>query len=472
MRERENENMCEKQVRVCNRGLNDIWINGYNGHVRMCGWTNFFIGSLTENTIEEIWHGELAQKFRESMLDGSYRYCNHSKCPHCANNAMEELMTDYVVPEYPEYCSLSYQLQCNYKCKFCRTDYYTPCECEEENYKKIEAEVSKILPSLHTLASNGAGEFFCSDSIIKLIEENELNPNMKILLETNGSLFNEKNWKRIEKLGKHNLQVAVTIHSFEEDTYQYLSGTKLPVQQVIDNLKFISRLRNENVINEFEIATVICERNFREMPEFVQKCLDEFSMDTIRLRFFEPYGVMDIATEWFYDVRNEYHPYHDEFERIMKHPVFDNPKVWRWQGETKSLQTENPYVLEKRSMQALSQFVTLTDAQWRLQRFFQENNIQRVALYGASNIGNAYRKLFSDYGVNIDMIFDTYAEESFHGAYQIRRPSEELVNQYDLILVTTNTFWCSMKENLERANFMGKAEAMSCLIDRLREYSA
>ena len=73
-------------TKVCRRGLNDIWINEADGRVRMCGWTNFFIGNLTENTIEEIWNGELANEFRKSMLDGSYMYCNHSKCPHCAND--------------------------------------------------------------------------------------------------------------------------------------------------------------------------------------------------------------------------------------------------------------------------------------------------------------------------------------------------------------------------------------------------
>ena len=48
------------------------------------------------------------------------------------------------------------------------------------------------------------------------------------------------NWEKIKNLGKHELTVAITVHSFEQDTYQYLSGTNLPVSQVIDNLKFIS----------------------------------------------------------------------------------------------------------------------------------------------------------------------------------------------------------------------------------------
>lgn len=82
----------------------------------MCGWTGYCIGNLTEQTIEKIWHGELARQFRESMLDGSYRYCDDSKCPYRANGELGKNMVDYAIPEYPEFCSLSYQKQCNYTC--------------------------------------------------------------------------------------------------------------------------------------------------------------------------------------------------------------------------------------------------------------------------------------------------------------------------------------------------------------------
>lgn len=464
------ENKFGKSLKVCKRGLNDIWINEYDGKVRMCGWSNYYIGNLAENTIEEIWNGELAQRFRESMLDGSYRYCNHSKCPYCANDQLDNMLVDYEVPRMPTFCSLSYQLQCNYTCKFCRKEHYVPCDCEKDNYIKIEKEVKKMMPYLKTLSSNGAGEFFCSDSIIRLIRESDINSDTQVLLETNGSLFNQENWAKIEKLGRHNLQVSVTVHSFNEATYQFLSGTGISVNQVIDNLKFISKLRKERIINKFEIATVICERNFREMPAFVQKCLDDFDMDTIRLRFFEPYGVMDTGTEWFYDVRNEFHPYHEEFERVMSDPVFKNEKVWRWQGETKSLQNENPYILEKRKALALSNFVVLKDAGERLKTYLEKKGNPRVALYGASSIGLAYIKLFKEYGVKIDTIFDTYAECVDIDGVSIKRANDEDLKKYGMIFVPTDTFLTQIYEELYRNNYTGDIVLMSCLVSDLMEH--
>ena len=455
--------------KVCRHGLNDIWVNENTGNVRMCGWSNYFIGSLVENSIEEIWNGELAEEFRNSMLDGSYRYCNSSKCPYCANEQLDELMVDYKVPEYPEFCSVSYQLQCNYKCKFCRSDYYKPCDCERDNYSKIEKEIIKLLPHLKTLSSNGAGEFFCSDSIIKVLTSEKLSEKLKISIESNGSLFNRENWNKIKFLGNHELAVAITVHSFEEKTYQYLSGTNLPILQILDNLKFISELRDKNIINRFEIATVVCERNFRQMPEFVEKCLNSFSMDTIRLRFFEPYGVMDVNTEWFYDIRNEYHPYHDEFVKVMSNPIFENSKVWRWQGETRSLQKESPYILEKKNAYALSNFIMLDDAENLMKCYMSNNDIKTIAIWGASYIGKALVKIFKDnYGVTITTLFDSYIKEECEENYQVKGATVENIKGFDMIIISTETFSYQIRESIERLNYKGKILSLAELIEEIK----
>ena len=54
-----------------------------NGDVRMCGcgdWMPITIGNLTQNTLKEILSSYLAQKIRQSIIDGSYVYCNEKLC--------------------------------------------------------------------------------------------------------------------------------------------------------------------------------------------------------------------------------------------------------------------------------------------------------------------------------------------------------------------------------------------------------
>ena len=457
--------------KVCKHGLNDIWINNANGNVRMCGWSNYFIGNLADQSIDEIWNGEKAEVFRESMLDGSYRFCNHGKCPYCANNELEKQLVDYEVPKYPTMCSLSYQLQCNYVCRFCRSQLYSPCESEKENYQKIEKELKKIAPGLKMISANGAGELFCSDSILDYLKNADISPDTEVQLETNGSLFNEKNWSRIQNLGNKKLSVIVTVHSFNEETYQYLSGTKLPIKNIKDNLKFVSELRDKDIINKFEIATVVCERNFREMPEFVKHCLSEYAVDSIRLRFFEPYGVMDKMTEWFYDVRNPKHPYYEEFCSIMSDPIFDNEKVWKWQGEELSLQSENPYVTEHENFLAISELVTLLNLNVRIRRFIEKKKKNSIALYGAGVGGKAYIKLLNENGMKIDTIYDTYAKETYFSEmnYGIIKPTRDNIKKNDLIIITSNTYFAQIKEELTRLNYQGEIMSINCLVDELKK---
>lgn len=419
-------------------GLEGIWINHVDGAIRMCGWTNYFIGNLVDSSIEELWHGEKAEEFRNSMLDGSYRYCRSDKCPYCANGTKESLMVEYQVPEYPKYCSLSYEETCNYVCRFCRTEKYVPSKDEKEKFNIIEKELNKFAGQLEILSANGIGELFCSPSIMNVLSNVPYNKDLKIELESNGSLFNEKNWNKISNLGKHDLKVYITVHSFKEETYQYLSGTTLPVSNIINNLYFIKGLREKGAINHFEIATVVCERNFREMPEFVQYCLTEFNSDKIRLRFFEPYGVRDKAIEWFYDVRNPYHPYYEEFVKVMENPIFNDPKVWKWQGETLSDLKEHPYFEEQKKVKLLNQLVVMENLKEKMERYLEEHQLNEFALYGNGYVGQTFASLLNQNGVEFGAVFDSYAgTDDCFMEHQVVCPSKKNIKDYSLVVVTS-----------------------------------
>lgn len=68
-------------------------------------------------------------------------------------------------------------------------------------------------------------------------------------LETSITHFNEKNWAYISNLGRYRLDVAITVMRFEERTYQYLSGSRMPISNIIKNLHFVKSLREQGVID-------------------------------------------------------------------------------------------------------------------------------------------------------------------------------------------------------------------------------
>lgn len=204
-------------------------------------------------------------------------------------------------------------------------------------------------------------------------------------LETNGSLFNEKNWEKIANLGRYHVSVYITIMSFEENTYQYLSGTALPVENIIKNLHFVRSLREQGIINYVELATVVQERNFREMPSFVSRCLNEFTADAVRLRsvFVFNNGPMDHNVAWFSDVRNPHHPYHQEYLKVMNDPIFSNPKVYKWSGELDSTLGEHPGIKAERELKVIKDKYDEALIRCMLPKLKGEN----IIIYGAGVIG-------------------------------------------------------------------------------------
>ena len=181
----------------------------------------------------------------------------------------------------------------------------------QQRFDKIEEELKKVFPHVKEISANGQGELFASKRTLKMLSEwKPLAPakECKVSLETNGSLFDEEHWKQIENLGQYNLSVSVTVMSFDEYTYQQLSGVRYPISRIENNLRFIKSLREKGIINYLELATVVQERNFRQLPDFTRRCIEEFGADEVRLRYFLPWGKYSADIEWFADVRNPYHP--------------------------------------------------------------------------------------------------------------------------------------------------------------------
>ena len=215
-------------MKICRRGLYVQIIDGI-GTVRACSWAGYYIlGNLRDNTMLEVYHSDAAKHFRQTLLDGTYDYCNEENCPWMANNMLESQMVEVdEIPKYPQIISLAYDRRCNYHCTCCisRCDSMLDPTVQE----KIENEVREALPYVKNFSANGLGEVFASEGMMKLISEwkPENIENAEFDLETNGSLFHEDNWEKIKNIGNAKLNVALTVHSFDEAAYQYLSGTKM-----------------------------------------------------------------------------------------------------------------------------------------------------------------------------------------------------------------------------------------------------
>lgn len=337
-----------------------------DGDVRICGWRkNCVIGNLQKEDLSAIYHSDAAKQAREEISNGDFSNC-FPTCPYLADEKRKKaIMVPYDedgLSEYPLELSVSFEGNCNYRCICCESisgkhHDFNDTKKFQDQYKSIVSNIRKALPYVKRISAHGTAELFASPYTMELLSQ--WNPKFpkeecEVVLETNGSLFNRHNWEKIKNLGEYNLKVDVTVMSFDEDVYQYLSGTKLPISRIEENLKFMSDLRKNNVINMFEIATVLQEANFREMPEFTRKCIEEYHADKVRLRPIFPGGIYDKNIQWFFDVRNPYHPYYPMFKKMMEDPIFDDPRVYKWRGELDSPLGPHPALRDSETVEGMN----------------------------------------------------------------------------------------------------------------------
>lgn len=423
-----------KFMKICQRGLNFIQVIDYRGTVRLCCWiNNNEIGNLSNQSLKEIYHGEQAEKIRRKLSNGDYSDCNVDACPYLAMGDMDNHMVEISeVSEYPEELYLAYEEVCNYSCTSCtihRTMMENKTKDLENGYDKIEKELREVLPYIKTISANGRVELFASKRILKLLSNwKPLAPaeEISVYLETNGSMFDEKHWQQISNLGQYHLSVAITVMSFDERTYQILSGTKLPISQIESNLLFVKGLREKGIVNYFEIATVVQERNFRRLPEFTRRCVEEFGADYVRLSPYKPWGSREPEVEWFMDVRNPRHPYYEEYQDVMKAPIFRHPLVHDWSGGKPSNTGDFPYRISERKLEIVTSIFLEDVFRNKIKDYLEKRNL---VVYGLGEIGKILVKQFQQsvlYVIDRNMHNCNYLNKKIYSLEELEDISKEV----------------------------------------------
>lgn len=203
------------------------------------------------------------------------------------------------------------------------------------------------------------------------------------------------------------MKVAITVMSFDEPTYQLLSGTNLPITRIENNLRFVKKLREQEIVNYFEIATVVQERNFRTVPEFARRCVEEFGADYVRLRPYMPWGSQEPEIEWFMDIRNPEHPYYGEYKEMKKDIIFKHPRVFDWSGgrdsvNIKTFPYKSSYLKEKIISDILSKPSVLE------KKIREYANKKQIVIYGLGIVGKILVRELKERGIEPVYMLDKF----------------------------------------------------------------
>lgn len=447
------------------------------GLVWPCEWMSknpVILGSILDNDIEELLNNEDLKKFRESVLDGSYCMCDVQECEFLSNDKLPDLTEEEIKEitkiKFPEEFNIAYDESCNHACPSCRKNYFSGTP---EYYQKVQKIHDKMLPYYNKakyLSVNGRGDFFACKSLLEML--GKLKPEREDFvfdIETNGSLFNKQNWKKIEHLAGYEVLLMVTVNSFHDSTYRYLNGYANHVDQVIENLKFIRQLRREKKINDFSMSIVVQEANFRELPEYVERCLNEFEADHVRIRGIMKFG-MDEMDFWFKDIFNPLHPCYKEAIEILHHPIMQDERVWYWEGDYE--QVRKP--VEFPSDLLPNRHKDYYNLCWRMMQQDKAGELddklailkgKKIVIYGAALLGEYLLDILQKYQYNVSYVIDQNREGQLNGKYAIYKPEKGIdIEGVDIVINSVAYYHSEVLEFLKQVNFKGEVICLEDII--------
>lgn len=450
-------------MKVCELAFKQAYIYP-NGDVKVgCGWTYQCVGNLLESSLEEIWNGEMANKVRQTILDGSYSCCNKVACPHCANDSLPDLTEEEVdkikaVGKVPTEFDAAFDYICNHACPSCRHEVFCPSKEYLSNMETIIEKCYDAFVHADLLLLNGNGDCFASNKIMDLLSNlSPENDNFKLELQTNGALCDTKHWQKIEHLEKYGIDIIVTPNSFERQTFKYLSGGFDNVDKVIQNLYFLKELRKENRIKKFDISIVVQDTNYKELPAFVHRCIEDFECDRVIVKPVYYWFALTPEEYWFKDILNPKHPYFNDYMEVLKDPILQHEKVFFW-GGAKNIhkEKEHPAHNFKMYFDVFANIMKNDEPEQALEKALLKKGCDRVALYGVNDMSQMMYRLLKKTRIQVVGFIDRDAKVDEFCGMKVTKFDTYDPEMVDTILVSNFAFLSNITKDLRFREFKGQ----------------
>lgn len=302
--------------------------------------------------LKELWNSKEAMEIRESVMDGSYRFCDKEQCPFLAQllnynidifgpiKKIEDL-PDYIksyvienktfIEHGPTILQMSFDRTCNYKCPSCRVDMIV---ANSKSIKRINTTIEEMeesfSDSIEMIYCSGTADPFASVSYRNYLRNfnPEKYPKLKnIHLHTNASLWNKEMWESMPNIHKYVQSCEISIDAGTKNTYENVTRLGGDWDNLISNLKFISTIPS---IKKVKTSFVVQQSNYKEMGVFLEQMKSIFGIKTkVFYGKINNWGTFGIKEFEFLKIWDTKHPEHNnfitEFNKISKDPyVFHN----------------------------------------------------------------------------------------------------------------------------------------------------
>jgi len=248
---------------------------------------------------KDAWESSDANEIRESVIDGSFRYCDKSQCPYLhqlekfgeigntstlhhknkipddLSSKIESFKKGILFP--PTTIQFSFDRTCNLKCPSCRINLIVENSKGIERVKKTIDEIEiQYGQTTKRLYITGSGDPFLSVGFRDFLRNFDSNkwPNLsQIHLHTNATRWDRKMWESMYKVHKYIKTCEISIDAATKDTYENKVRVGGNWDELIENLKFINTI---NSLKSIKTSFVVQQKNYKEMKMFYDLMLSIF----------------------------------------------------------------------------------------------------------------------------------------------------------------------------------------------------
>lgn len=308
------------------------------GKAILCCYLKKSPGVIKGNNLLELYNSRTARRIRESILDGTFRYCDLESCPHfssgdlplqkdCIGTPFEDIVKNKRTTLEQKSIWISFDRRCNLCCISCRGEHVKYSEKDHNEVERLLNIIKANLSYLNQIGLCGSGEPFASPSLRAFLKDFNASeyPNLKITILTNGMLFDEQAWSMMERGRSAIKSVQVSVDAATRESYEKIriGGS---FDKLMKNMGFISNLRKDGDISEFIISFVVNSINFSEMDAFVDLGRN-LGCDQVYFTFMnKPEGISNQEYQQL-AVHMPEHKKHKEFRKKLENPIFSHPIV-------------------------------------------------------------------------------------------------------------------------------------------------
>jgi MoaA/NifB/PqqE/SkfB family radical SAM enzyme len=240
---------------------------------------------------KECWESKEANDIRDSILDGSYRYCDTEQCPFLhqletfgdvgrieplfhkdkVSGVLKEKIEKYKEGKLqpPEIVQFSMDRSCNLECPSCRLELIV---ADSKKIKKVKSDIQNIQDTygsdVTALYITGTGDPFVSvgfRDFLRNFDETKWPKLKSIHLHTNATRWSKEMWESMPNIHKYVKSCEISIDAGTKETYETKTRINGNWDMLMENLKFISTIPS---LRRIKTSFVVQQKNYKEMKQF------------------------------------------------------------------------------------------------------------------------------------------------------------------------------------------------------------